>query len=308
VAGKSTLSFALSEHEADWISAARGIAAIAVLLTHTYYVFASRFTQGVDTTLYIFGVGSEAAVYMFFFLSGFLITLSIANNVRRNGYFSPLQYAKARILRIYPPLIGAIALVFVVGGIIAHSGAPLPLPGREVYDAKLYDGWTALTLRNGFGIADGPLWSLFIECQIYIVVAGVAIMVWSRGWQRYLGIVTAICGYRLSQTNEHFSFYGTIWVIGAIACILKQNHRFRLPPTPPWLASTGDFSYSLYVIHFPLLLLGLSLAPKWLSEMQTFAYGVAVMFIILLFSRAFSEIFEGMTQRPRLLIPQSKPN
>lgn len=290
--------FSLSGNEVDWISACRGVAAISVLLTHTYYVFANKFVPGPDPILFTLGLGSESAVYTFFFLSGFLITLSIANNVRKAGSFDVARYSLSRVIRIYPPLIGTIILIFGVGEIIKLVGGPLNLPGREVYSAPASQIWTALALRSGLGIADGPLWSLYIEGQIYIIAGGVAMIGWSSTWYlRILGAIIVFVGYRLPQTNEWFNFYASIWLAGAAACVLMKGVQIILPPSPRWLSSTGNFSYSLYVIHFPILLLALSLKPSRFTAVQTGVYGVVTIFAILIFSRYFASIFENFSLR-----------
>ena len=46
-------------------------------LKEVHQVLYSRFTGGVDLTAIMFGAAAEYAVYTFFFMSGYLITLSI---------------------------------------------------------------------------------------------------------------------------------------------------------------------------------------------------------------------------------------
>jgi peptidoglycan/LPS O-acetylase OafA/YrhL len=63
---------------------------------------------------------------------------------------------------------------------------------------------------------------------------------------------------------------------------------------PQALATTGDFSYSLYVIHYPLLLLGLSLTQNWMADSlgRTLVVSIAVIPLILFFSKWFARYFE----------------
>jgi len=63
---------------------------------------------------------------------------------------------------------------------------------------------------------------------------------------------------------------------------------------PQALATTGDFSYSLYVIHYPLLLLGLSLTQNWMgaSMGRTLIVSIAAIPAILLLARWFARYFE----------------
>lgn len=107
----------------------RGIASIAVLLSHVAQTFLYRLLGVQHPFAHICGTLAHQAVLVFFLLSGYLITLSIVANVRRNGGLDVLEYLAARIARIYPPLIGAILIVLLVSAII-HG---LALPGSQHY-------------------------------------------------------------------------------------------------------------------------------------------------------------------------------
>lgn len=240
-----------------WFDASRGIAAIVVLIAHSFQVFRSS-SFGADALSIGSGIAAEYAVYAFFFMSGYLITLSIRNNVRRDGRFDGLEYASSRIARIYPPLIGAIIIVVGVGFIIKTLDlAPIDLPGRPAYAFDIAEIWTCLSLRSGLGVTDGPLWSLYIEGQIYIIAGGVAMIGWSRKLLPVLiGAAAVLIGLKLHK-NEWFLFYGALWLAGAVASFIQIPSVTRAPPR--WMTAAGGFSYSLYVIHFPLLLLAWSI-------------------------------------------------
>ncbi|MGJ4932309.1 acyltransferase family protein [Bradyrhizobium sp. HKCCYLS2038] len=73
-----------------WFDAARGIAAMCVLAGHGYQVFYSR-SEGIELICAVLGTAATYAVYIFFAMSGYLITLSITNNIRRNSRFVALD-------------------------------------------------------------------------------------------------------------------------------------------------------------------------------------------------------------------------
>lgn len=91
----------------------RGIAAIIVLLGHVSEAYIARFFGSDHLIFQTSGTIARHAVLIFFLLSGYLITVSIMINIRRNAYFSVVDYLSARISRIHPPFLGAIIVVLV---------------------------------------------------------------------------------------------------------------------------------------------------------------------------------------------------
>ncbi len=61
-----------------------------------------------------------------------------------------------------------------------------------------------------------------------------------------------------------------------------------------FLSKTGSFSYSLYIVHFPLLLLTLSLFQNWIgvSLLKTAIISCLMILVVLYFSYMFSKVFE----------------
>lgn len=64
---------------------------------------------------------------------------------------------------------------------------------------------------------------------------------------------------------------------------------------PQYLIATGNYSYSLYLIHFPLLLLGLSITQNWISYSypKTILVSCVMGVLIITFSWLFSTYFEN---------------
>lgn len=279
-----------------WFDAARGVAAIAVLLDHSYYIFFQT-TGFIPSALILAG---NWAVYVFFFMSGFLITLSIKKNIERSGRFNVWQYTTSRILRIYPPLIGAILVIVIVGVVIRVFNLPdIGMEGREQYAYSFSEIITALQMRRGLGVVNGSLWSLYMEGQIYVIVGGIAGVIWSKRFASILfGSAAIVVGVYCAKDIPFFLFYAGIWFAGSLAFLLVGS-RFGAKTAPPrWLMKTGDFSYSLYVMHFPLLLLCLSITKKLgLAGVSIYAAMTISVILIISFAHAFAMIFE----RPREL-------
>lgn len=314
----------------------RGVAALAVLIPHAIATYVERLIGPEHPVAQIGGALARHAVLVFFLLSGYLITRSIVANVQRNGRLDVAEYLTARIVRIYPPLIGTIGLVLVAWALI-HG---FRLPGsdrygvagdvyavREAFTVRAMDAPNALLMRNGMLDADGPLWTLYIEFHLYLIAMFAAMggsgkrLVWPI-------VAVALLAYWTAQ-DASFAFFAAVWALGAAvalarphigtwsrlvaigaavalgvalvlapavfvaepasrwvgyavqlgACLVYVQLIFlesRLGADPPvWLVRTGDFSYSLYVIHFPVLLLILSLTQAWMGSSMPRALGVA---------------------------------
>src|SRR5262245_36856019 len=122
------------------LDAARGLSAFIVLLAHVIQVFWLRIYGISSAAYYVYFYASHYAVVTFFLLSGFLITQSIELNISRNGRFRTAEYFCARIARIYPPLLVALAVTIVVFGVFELFGLPgtsslLSAPG-DLYTAR----------------------------------------------------------------------------------------------------------------------------------------------------------------------------
>jgi len=63
---------------------------------------------------------------------------------------------------------------------------------------------------------------------------------------------------------------------------------------PEALATTGSFSYSLYLIHYPLLLMGLSFTQNWMADSvgRTLVVAIAAIPAMLFVSMWFARYFE----------------
>jgi len=82
-----------------------------VVLSHSYQIVGKRFLEPFGVFTYHFAGIGEFSVYLFFIISGFLITKSFLNNSVRN-------YLKSRFLRIYPALFVLIIITISTGSFI----------------------------------------------------------------------------------------------------------------------------------------------------------------------------------------------
>jgi peptidoglycan/LPS O-acetylase OafA/YrhL len=275
---------------------------------------------GLDTPLHrVSSVASEYAVVVFFILSGYLITHSLEANIRRNGYLDLREYLAARLARLYPPFLLAIAIsISIYMAMNAFNlpgrGSPLSLPGdlyaaRDIVHLGRSEVLNALLMLRGLLDINGPLWSLYIEAKLY-VLAACALAVLTGHRRPFLLVVTMLIVVWLGiRHNPGFGTYAAIWIAGALGYYLWNDQGRVLSRARPLLCGgtilgiTGievwssqaralpiwlpmwqvlsslliagllfrsgvpwpraqrlaDCSYSLYVTHFPILLLMQSL-------------------------------------------------
>lgn len=151
----------------------RALAASAVVVSHSFALSTGEVLM--EPLRRISGASlGEVAVDVFFVISGFLISKSAMER-------GVLQYARARLLRIYPGLLAMLAALFVLavcttslpvrdflssdetvayftGNAILFLGVMLSLPG-------MFEG-------NPFPYAmNGSLWTLVIELRLYVLLA-----------------------------------------------------------------------------------------------------------------------------------------
>jgi len=180
----------------------RGFAALVVMLSHTA----------------AFGMKEQGSlgVLLFFFLSGFVLTLPYAHNPRRLLDGGELyRFAASRFLRIVPIYFVAVALIAWL------VGADLNWFLANVFFVK---GW-------------GHLWSVAEEARFYVlfplVILSLALL---PGWLSRVVFLVGITWfaaeylsqYRIDMLNDrHVNFYFWMFTGGCLACLLYEWPALR---------------------------------------------------------------------------------
>lgn len=300
----------VSADQSAYLNACRGGAAIIVLIAHALAIF----NRG---SAPVWSAFATAAVMVFFALSGFLIQISLARSIADNR---PANFVAARINRIVPPFVFAIALTVILWAIapLAFTTGTRTFATATVRDSFSLAGLAPTILfLNGFAgptlSANGPLWSLSFEAFYYALAffGGLAIT------RRWLTVPIVLVASMLCLRNPGFAVLGLVWLAGFM--LSRRHAENRLPrwpqlpfiaaalPVLAWqlthplsdvaliswqlaaglafavhllwvlraetlprtglLAPTSAWSYTLYVIHFPLLLLMFGSLPArpWLA-------------------------------------------
>ena len=310
----------------DLMDGMRALAAMAVLISHERNILFLDFSAGLSAPWKVFyfvtGFGHQA-VMIFFVLSGYWITKSVARRSAEGG-FAWSDYAIDRLSRLWIVLIPALLL----GGIFDSIGrygivAPIYL-GAQGTNTLTYDVGTHLSLSNlagnlafsqGILVApfgsNGPLWSITNEFWYYVwfpllyrllcrrrpsIAASLLVLITMVAFRNLLpGFVCWLFGSLLFYVTQRppqpfqtasgrsmvvaltatiLLFLGSLvlWripqftiesindlaVSGSFALLLFVLIRYART-YPHWIAPLCRYgagsSYSLYVLHFPLVVL-----------------------------------------------------
>jgi len=274
----------ISRDHSAYLDAWRGGSALAVVVGHYFQIFT-------PSPWIIWGHLAAGAVMAFFVLSGFFIHKSLSKSVDRPTDF--IAARADRILPPFLAAIALTIALWAIAPHVFPSGSrALAIPyGRP--DFSLHGLAPTLLFVNGFFggtlSADGPLWSLSYEVWYYVLAFGL-FLVWSG---RRLGWLLLPAALVLTVRNPAFLVLGLVWAMGFAVSIAHANARLpRIPAWPalilaaalywnlmyfelafglffalhvanvlrrpaphvPFLPKTASFGYTLYVIHFPIML------------------------------------------------------
>jgi peptidoglycan/LPS O-acetylase OafA/YrhL len=225
-----------------------------------FEVFAIPF--GLLPTLDIFAWSSEFAVLAFFAISGLVIGRSLITS-SRNADWLFLRFMRRRFRRIYPPLLFSVALTASMALLLRkfeldHYNGAAHEPART--DFSYLQNWYEIVKSLAtFGFrgdlsasSNGPLWSLALEMQAYVVAGLVAQALVARSkWITAASVIAIPIMVRArgaqSQDLYHFACFGCFAFGIAVSFFPVRFPRF-LPVV------SIDFSYSLYILHFPIML------------------------------------------------------
>jgi peptidoglycan/LPS O-acetylase OafA/YrhL len=363
----------------SFLDSVRGISALIVAVVHAFQVFLLPFVGLGSLPHLLTSLAATYAVLAFFIVSGFMIYMSVNKHRTYDGKFDAGAFLRARIIRIYPPFLAALAITLLAYLLIATLG----LHGAESYrlggelalarERAEFD-WDSLpsTLLLAHGVfprtlpppsMNGPLWTLSYEFWFYMLammaiasfrnrhylwghlpLLSFAVIVITGGNRLFLIFLLCWCGgflmgalYRRGVLHSPtftrnagylaLIFSALLLVIvsdnpigrlinpflGArsqygmmVACWLFTlllaagiNRQTRLP-----LKSTAAYSYTLYLIHYPLLLVAFSLLHPVLHHFNwavSLAAALGVVGLIVPVSKWLASIVEDRTRIRRLL-------
>lgn len=303
----------------------RGLAAISVTLFH--FVIIGRLSH---PSLFrdVFSIG-HLGVQVFFVISGFVIPFSMYK-----GNYSLkkiVTFFKKRIVRLEPPYLASILLIFLINWIFFIS----PYWHEELLDVSFKQVVFHLGYLNSFfneGWLNQVYWSLGIEFQyyffiafFYIIISG-SLLKWGVSYILLISLsflfpfdsflfqhlpffVIGILVFRFLTEKDSIKIFIVFLIVTLVVICFKYNSSFEylmasiLPLFFFFLIKNvgkigeflGKISYSIYLIHVPigqhLIKIGIGFTQNVLEETLL----IILTFLITLF---FSYIFYKLIEKP----------
>lgn len=119
------------------------------------------------------GLG-QAAMELFFVLSGYLISRSLVRSVAERGYQGLREFAWRRICRLMPAMVG-----FLLGALLLNAcGSAFSWSQFNVSAVAALTGWYNYlqAWREPVVLGFGGIWSLSLEEQFYLAAVGVILV------------------------------------------------------------------------------------------------------------------------------------
>jgi peptidoglycan/LPS O-acetylase OafA/YrhL len=193
----------------------------------------------------------QVAMFVFFGLSGFLITNLLVDEFSRTGRISLLRFYARRALRLLPALVLFLSAWLLVVALFGHEPWITTVPGggkgsAEPFTVALAGAGAGLAyLTNWFVIFKvfntyvplGHLWSLAVEEQFYLLWAPLLLLLLSKFGRKMAAAITAglVCLTFLdfifvkhAGSTSIWEYMGTdvragAFLLGGIAAILRPR-------------------------------------------------------------------------------------
>ena len=244
----------------------RAFAVLCVLVDHTI-------VSQTGETLALWTLG-RIGVLLFFVHTA----LVLMGSLERSGD-TPRQFYVRRACRIYPLAIASV-LVAVWLALPRHvtpgDSAPLPVDG-----STLLANLTLTQNLVGAGDVLGPLWSLPLEVQMYLVLP-LCFVVAQRGVRpvlRLMGVAVAL--WLVQRTNGHLwrlnlLAFAPVFLLGVLAFAWLRAHG-PISDLPASRLTRGahtiaTYSYGIYLLHIPALGLAFVWGAAWPAALQWAVY------------------------------------
>lgn len=216
------------QNRVDSIDSLRGVAIIMVILYHVH-----AWIPGLSTlpSWYMFPVSlGFTGVDLFFVLSGFSLYYAWLRQEAATGQVVISKYYWRRFWRIYPPYI----IAFFIPWLPVLIAQPTAAVNEALWHIFLVHNYS----EDFFYGANGPLWSIAVEAQFYILFPVIVLLM--KRWGIMPVVVVGIVLGLLYRTGVYFYF---------------EDLTYRQVPKP--------YLQGFWLARIPNFLLGIWLAYQW---------------------------------------------
>lgn len=267
----------------------RLLLAILVVFSHSYpLALGSNDMEPFDLLTKHQVTGGRIAVFLFFVISGFLITASYERSKSLG------LYLKKRVYRIYPAFVVVMLLAFFVVLPLSEGGLAKPTAGGRLIDFLVQTislrqfSYTHAFLSNPYpGEINGSTWTIAYEFSCYIGVAllGLTGMLRRRSWIATIFAASLILSLIAARYNWHSERIALIPVYMAGVVFYRFRHNLALRSSWFGLSSVSLLIGSLFkygwLLIFPFagtcMLFFLAFHPRIrlhnFSQYGDFSYG-----------------------------------
>jgi peptidoglycan/LPS O-acetylase OafA/YrhL len=222
----------------DFIYGMRALAALYIV-GHHCFVVTGFFPRG-----FSFMEHGHDIVAVFIAISGFCLALPLAQ--RGDWNLQADRFYRKRMRRILPPYFAAVTIGLLIALTCSHrsyfqdyAGAPTTWL-TVVSHLLLIQNWIPSEVYT----LDGPLWSIAVECQIYLLFP-LLVLLWRKSGTWVTLTVSFIVAHTIFNVthglgNSNFLFLFTEGMLGAKLAFTDRYTR--------WLGAAGLLSFLGYLL------------------------------------------------------------
>lgn len=158
---------ASEKNRADWIQSIDGLRAVAIVAVLAHHSNTATFTN--------WALGN-VGVAVFFSISGFLAYYVLFKDERRLGAINYNYFLLRRVMRIWPAYFVTILVAYIMASAAQRSAA------NEISLFTFTSNWHLAAMKTPMLGTLGPLWSIAVEEQFYVLAPLVYLGLRSRYW------------------------------------------------------------------------------------------------------------------------------
>jgi peptidoglycan/LPS O-acetylase OafA/YrhL len=288
-----------------FVDGLRGVAALYVVLGHVYAytrVWAEPLLPKPVHALLKFIDQGHSAVAVFIVISGFCLMMPLSRRQLGTPQGGTGRFLQKRARRILPPYYAALVLSILLVAVVGSIRSAQDLGAKSI-------GFHALLVHNldrtTMFTINGPLWSVVLECQIYVLFALVLLPVYRRyGFPALLGAAFAFGLVPFAVLPSAWDLGWTFpWYLGLFGLGCLASH-IVFSPAPAYArarAWRGWAPASAVSIAVVVLVVGFVLGPA-LRQLWAFDTLVGIAAALLIVHLALSSLARDESARPPTLL------